>query len=123
MGGLWSVQNSSSLPLLPPHTFPLLQCGCFHRLQCEYQLCRGLFTGCRGVSTLAPEALLPPPNSLTLVLQGCFSHFISSVLTACTTFCPFLNVFSQRCHQCRWQTQLWLWWGHCGAGWDWLTPS
>lgn len=24
-GGLWSVLNSSSLPLLPPHTFPLLQ--------------------------------------------------------------------------------------------------
>lgn len=28
-----SVRNSSSLPLFPPYTFPLLQCGSFHGLQ------------------------------------------------------------------------------------------
>lgn len=38
-------------------------------------------------------------------------------------FCPFLNMRWQRCHQCHWQTQLWLQCGHCGAVWDWLGPS
>lgn len=48
------------------------------------------------------EVLPPPPSSLTLESQDCFSHFVyfSSLLThCCVAFCPFLNMFTQRHHQ------------------------
>lgn len=58
MGGLWPINSISSLPLLFPHTFHLIQWGSFNRLQCEYLLHHGLHTLCGGVLCLEHFFLL-----------------------------------------------------------------
>lgn len=52
-----------------------------------WETCSGV--GCRAISALVSTAPPPLTTSLTLVLQGCLSHFFSSVLTG--GFLPFLK--------------------------------
>lgn len=61
-------------------------------------------TGCKGISALVPGTLLP--SALTFVLAGLFLTLSSLVPHCCETFCPFLKMFSKRCHRLCWWAQL-----------------
>lgn len=114
-GDLWSVHSSSSLQLLPTHTFHLLQVSAFHRqhLPSGSTTCPGvgLSTGC-SVDICSDVVLcvlqgflvspLPPPP-LTWVLAELFLTFLSSL--PCVVSHSILITFSQR-HQ---QPGSWLW--------------
>lgn len=103
MGELRWVRNSSSLPLIPPHTFLLLlhvsSMGCspsgnIRLLQhgvlpmgCGVDICSDVVfsTGWKGLSVLAPGASPPFPFSFTLVSAGLFHNFFSVLsLNGCT---------------------------------------
>jgi len=95
--GPWSVHKGSSLLLLPPHAFPLLQRGSFPWaavLQdksapvwalCQLWFLQGIATcfttvpamGCREISALGQEHLLTLLLLSPQCLQDCFTHFAS----------------------------------------------
>jgi len=72
-----------------------------------------------------------PPPPLTLVFLCCFSLFLHPPLLIVWHFCPFLNMFSQRCHPLGWGdplcpggsigaiwSRLCLAWGNPGLSWE-----
>lgn len=108
----------------------LLDCVGVTRAAERYLLHRGVSMGRRGVSAVVPAAPPGPPFLWPARSQGCFSHFFSSL--QCAAFCPFLNMFSQRCRQLRWRAQLCAavgaWRSQLGPTgtshvWHWAAPS
>lgn len=99
--GSQSFCKSSSLPLLPPHAFPLLRHGVRHGvlpwLRPARLLHRALPSGCR------EQPPPPPPSSLAWLLVG-LTPFLSHFLPHCqVAFGLFLNRLSQRCRHHCWQ--------------------
>lgn len=118
---LWSVHNTSSLLLLPPHNVPPLQRGSIpqaaalqdkptsvwapHRLlfpsgnihlfhHWVLHSCSVDICSTVVMSTAAGESLLPP--SLTLVLAGLFFASFPITSHCYAAFCLFLRTFSPR---------------------------
>jgi len=103
---LGSVHNSSSLPLLPPHTFPLLH--------------RGLIQGLQGKPCSGTWSPSSPPSSLTLVSAGLLlSHSALTAHCLCSVLLFLKYIFPKMpppwlrgsARPCR------------GVGWSWLEPS
>lgn len=92
-GGLWAVHNSSSWPLIPPHTFPVPWRGSFHRLQCSPTLAWSP-RGCRGFLLQHLECR-PPSSSSLLGVAGLFLTLFPLRLHCRAVFFPFLNTFCQ----------------------------
>lgn len=72
--------------------------------------------------TPAPPRLHVAPSLLnrwTWCLQGCFSHFFSSILSTVWDFCPFPIHFPLGVPRVAAGPSQALWWGH----WNWLCPS
>lgn len=82
--GLQSIHNSSSLPLLPPHTFPHSSTGPLH-----------------GYSAWSTSS---PPLTLVFTLQF-LTIFFPLTSSACAVFCPFSNLFFVRWHHLAWGAQ------------------
>ena len=90
-----------------------LQHGVLHGLQCGHLLRCSLSRGCTAIAAWAPGTLPPSPSALTLWLTGLFHTLFfpfSSLLTSCTVFCPFSNIFSQG------STTLAAWLSHARGG-------
>lgn len=112
--GLWSVHNSSSLLLYPPHIFPLIQHGPWAAILQDKPapVWRPLWASWRQPVSLWPfhrlqgESLLWHLNTSFPFFspqdsKGCFSHF-SPTLPCCAAFCPFIHRLLPRHHH------LWL---------------
>jgi len=110
-------RTSSSPQAVAPGSSHLL-CGL--SMGCTRTTCltRVFSTGCRGSSALAPGALLPS-SSLTLVLQGCFSHIFPHSSLPCSVL-PFIKyIFPE-------VPPLWPRGSAVpcgGVGWSWLGPA
>lgn len=104
-----------SLQTLPPHTFPLLQCGL--SMGCssfkEISICSsiGSSRGCNTdiCSSAWSATFFSPPlpfhPSLTLVVLSAVSNYYFPPHTS-GIFWSFLNMFTQRCYQLGWWSQL-----------------
>lgn len=120
---VWSVCNSSTLPLLS-HTFPLL----WHVLQEKFSLLwalhglqflsgkhveHGFFMGCRDICCAMKHLLLFWPR--------CFLWCFSLFLLPPPLFIPYFSPLSCICYH-RSITSLvdGLWWVHCRASWTML---
>lgn len=120
-GGLESAHNGSLLLLLllPPHIFPVFQCGLLQGLQLPSKYVHLLL--CRVLHRLHGNNLLhlgPLHRLQGNLCFGCWStsspsfffhiavHSFAFTPYCCAVLCPFLNLFSQRCHHLHWRAQL-----------------
>lgn len=120
---LWSVWSGFSLLLISFSYFSSALVWVLHGLQflsgksAPAQLVCGLSHGLQGISALVPWSISFSSSSSDFGVPSDVSYSFCSLLSLCSIFCPFLNVFSQRCHQFGCWVQL------CpavGLMWSWL---
>lgn len=126
----WSIQSSSSLPVLAPHTFPLFQCGSFWGATLQkYLLPCGLSRRCSPSGNIHLLHSGPPQAAKSLLqhlkhflpssffdhdVPGLLITLFPSLLTATKCF-PFFEIRFPRGTSSMAGAQLchaWISWGH-----------